>query len=50
MQQARALHQGTAKAARVFTGFAYTTRGRLVVRKRQSNPSCVCLVALLKMQ
>ena len=26
MQQARALHQGTAKAARVFTGFAYTTR------------------------
>ena len=26
MQQARALHQGTAKAARIFTGFAYTTR------------------------
>src|SRR6202166_971439 len=26
MQQARVLHQSTAKAARVFTGFAYTTR------------------------
>jgi len=26
MQQARVLHQATAKAARVFTGFAYTTR------------------------